>query len=651
MRAALPLHREVSVPVGTAPTATAFDPATHEIFAANYATNNVSVICDGSKVCGGASMRDKVVATVGVGTNPYGVAYDPTVREAFVTDDGSNDVTIFSGVSDSVVYITPVGSFPIGIAYDPVKGELWVANNGDNTVSVISGSTDSVVATIPVGLGPYGVAPDPGRDLIFVSNAYSNSVSVISDLTNTVVATIPVDESPTGIAYDSSTGQVWVACTLSNTTDIISPATETVVGGVVPSMGLPYGVVIDPRTHDVFVSNTGLDNVSVISDTTDVVRGTVAVGTFPEGLAYDSAVPGIYVADRDSNRVEVITALTPMVTTQVGIVFPYAVAYDAPKHEFFVTQAYEPCSTGYVYVFSDATDSLVASVPTTYCTTGATFDLTAHEVFVGDPGLDAVLAISDSTNTVVATIPVGSVPQWLTYDPPMHEVFVTNNNSDNVSVICDGSAVCGGLAQKDKVVASVPVGIDPQGVAYDAHTHEIFVANGYSQNVSVICDGAGSCGGSSARNKVVASIADPGGGGFPRIGPYGVAYDPVKQQVFVSDLFLNLVTVFDDTTYAIQANVPAGTSPEGLAYDASHREMFVTNYGSGNVSVICDGSTVCGGTTMTDAVVQTVVLGGAPIGVAWDTHAGDHKLYVAVSLSCIFCTGGHVAVISDTTPA
>src|SRR2546430_8988589 len=94
-----------------------------------------------------------------------------------------------------------VGSNPTGVAYDSARGEIFVANQGSNTVSVISASTNAVVATVPVGFGSIGVAYDSARGEIFVANHFSNTVSVISDSTNTVVATVHVGFGPIAVAY------------------------------------------------------------------------------------------------------------------------------------------------------------------------------------------------------------------------------------------------------------------------------------------------------------------------------------------------------------------------------------------------------------------------------------------------------------------
>ena len=58
----------------------------------------------------------------------------------------------------------PVGTNPEGVAYDAGKGEMFIANYGSNTVSVISDSSNTVVATVPVGIEPVGVAYDSGKE-------------------------------------------------------------------------------------------------------------------------------------------------------------------------------------------------------------------------------------------------------------------------------------------------------------------------------------------------------------------------------------------------------------------------------------------------------------------------------------------------------
>ncbi|MGC8689816.1 MAG: hypothetical protein ACP5UG_07235, partial [Thermoplasmata archaeon] len=52
------------------------------------------------------------------------------------------------------------GFYPDGAAFDSSNGYVYVTNCGSNSVSVINGATNKVIANIPVGSGPYGAAFD-----------------------------------------------------------------------------------------------------------------------------------------------------------------------------------------------------------------------------------------------------------------------------------------------------------------------------------------------------------------------------------------------------------------------------------------------------------------------------------------------------------
>jgi YVTN family beta-propeller protein len=74
----------------------------------------------------------------------------------------------------------------------------YITNEGSNNVSVINTATNTVIATIPVGFAPFGVTVTPDSTKVYVTNQFSNNVSVIATATNTVIATIPVGPQPVG---------------------------------------------------------------------------------------------------------------------------------------------------------------------------------------------------------------------------------------------------------------------------------------------------------------------------------------------------------------------------------------------------------------------------------------------------------------------
>jgi len=75
-------------------------------------------------------------------------------------------------------------------------GRAYVSNNGSDTVTVVDTATNTVIAVIPVGDRPRGLAVTADGARVFVANEGDNTVSVISTASNTVVATVPVGRAP-----------------------------------------------------------------------------------------------------------------------------------------------------------------------------------------------------------------------------------------------------------------------------------------------------------------------------------------------------------------------------------------------------------------------------------------------------------------------
>jgi len=468
-----------TIQVGKWANGVAYDSGKGEVFVTNFYSTTVSVIDDSN---------NHVVANITVGEYARGIAYDSGMSEVFVVNQDSNTVTIISDTTNGVVTTVPVGTTPEAVAYDSGKGEVFVANTLSNNVSVISDTTNKVVANIPVSSEPQGLAYDNGKGEVLVVNDGSNNVSAINDTTGKVVATIPTGSSPVGAAYDSGMNEVFVANELSGNVSAINDATDTVTATIMVGTG-PVGMAYDPGDNDVLVANDDSDNVSVISDAIDRVTATVPVGPAPAALTYDSGKGEVFVTNSYCNficvggggacmpsygSVSVIDVSTKSVvkTIRVGC-NPQGVAFDSGMGEVLVANTL----SNNVSVINDTTDKVVATVATGLFSEAVAYDSGKGEIFVANPGSDNVSVISDTTDKVVASVRVGTYPTSVTYDSAFGEVFVANADSNNVSVISDGT---------NTVAASIAVGTYPACVAYDGGTGEIFVANRGSGNVSVI---------------------------------------------------------------------------------------------------------------------------------------------------------------------
>lgn len=136
----------------------------------------------------------------------------------------------------------------------------YVSNLRGGSVSVVDTATNAVSATIPTDDSPYGVATDPSGTRVFVSDVGSNQVSVIDTTTNAVTATIAVGAYPAGLATTPSGDRLYVTSYLGDSVSVIDTSTQTVTA-TIPVSGGPYGVTVSP-TPTVLLGGQGWEVVA-----------------------------------------------------------------------------------------------------------------------------------------------------------------------------------------------------------------------------------------------------------------------------------------------------------------------------------------------------------------------------------------------------
>jgi YVTN family beta-propeller protein len=158
--------------------------------------------------------------------------------------------------------------------------------------------------------------------------------------------------------------------------------------------------------------------------------------------------------------------------------------------------------------------------------------------------------------------------------------YVTNSNSGDVSVIDTATQT---------VVATVPVGAAPRGVAVTPDGAFAYVANFGSGSVSVI---------DTAARTLVATVPMPVGS-----YPWGVAITPNGAFAYVTNFGSNSVSVIDTASNTVVTTVQVGGDPWGVAITPSGAFAYVASAGLFNVSVL---------DTATNIVVATVPLCSYP---------------------------------------
>ena len=341
--------------------------------------------------------------------------YPPNYREyVYVTNGGSDTVTVLDVVNVRVDRELQVGHDPVALAASPVRPEIYVVNSGpagaNGSISVIDARRNAVVATIPLHRQPVSIDLDAKGDFAYVANSASNSVSVVDLKARRETAQIGAGEEPVAASLAPDGKSLVVANRNANSVSVIDPASgkaRAVFDGCPGASGAvilpdsskafvpcsaghqvmvialaranahpaqpdrletlmdvgraPVNLALKPDGGEIFVSNSLSDSVSEIYNTTDEVGDTYMIGADPVcGLvSRDNSL--LYVADLRSQELTAYSIddgkrLSPSIHVGDG---PAAMAFSAAGHLLFVADS----RSGDVAVARTASQSLFTILP------------------------------------------------------------------------------------------------------------------------------------------------------------------------------------------------------------------------------------------------------------------------------------------------
>jgi YVTN family beta-propeller protein len=150
-------HVVATIPTGTAPFGVAFNPL--PLFIGSIYTANM-----GGTVTILTGFRETMLKLPCAAAN---LAEDFANGAMYVDDFGCSQVTLVLGTK--IVTSIAVGADPFGVAFDPKTGFMYVSNTGSGTMSVLNGT--KIALTVFLGSVPYGagVTYDPANGLVYVA--------------------------------------------------------------------------------------------------------------------------------------------------------------------------------------------------------------------------------------------------------------------------------------------------------------------------------------------------------------------------------------------------------------------------------------------------------------------------------------------------
>lgn len=367
---------------------------------------------------------------------------------------------------------------------DGYREFAYVSNGGSNTVSVLDLVYVRQDRTLQVGGGPTSVTANPVRDEVYVANSLSGSVSVIDATTNRVVAAIAVHRVPSSLAVDHSGHRAYVANTGSNSVSVLDldKRHEIAAAG---TGELPDIVRISPDGRSLIVANRGSGSVSIFG----VSPYDAAVKTEPPPRLR-AAFPGCPGASDvvilpDSSKAFVACSAGHQVMT-VSLAAA-AGSWTARQNPSLMTDhlltlldvgktpvhlAMKP-DGGEIFVSNYDSDS-ITEISTWTNEVGGTYSIGNKPVggivskdngrlWVANSGADSLAMYSVDDGRLTWSVRAGSGPVALAFSEDEHLLLAADSHSGDVALVRTESS-----QGRPALFTILPAGVSPNGIAVKA---------------------------------------------------------------------------------------------------------------------------------------------------------------------------------------
>lgn len=212
------------------------------------------------------SHTGKPIGAISGMKSTHGVALNPDGKTGYISDGAGNAIVVFNRQDLSVTKTIPAGTNPDGIAFEPTTKTVWAFNGRSKNVSVLDTASDTVVEAIALPGKPEFPQVDE-HGAVFVNIEDKNEIVKLDAKTHKMVAEWPLTgcESPSGMAIDRTGHRLFSVCD-GGKMAVIDYMSGTVLG--LASIGdSPDAAGFDPKRHVAFSSNGGDGTLTVVDAT------------------------------------------------------------------------------------------------------------------------------------------------------------------------------------------------------------------------------------------------------------------------------------------------------------------------------------------------------------------------------------------------
>jgi YVTN family beta-propeller protein len=268
----------------------------------------------------------RVDRELAVGQKPVAVAASPIRNEVYVVNSGAADglgsVSVINAENNTVAGAINVHRQPVSIEIDSTGGLAYVANSGSNTISVLDLKARREIAAMGAGEEPVDARLSPDNKTLVVANRRGNSVSLFDTATRRVRAIFEGCPGASDAVILPDSSKAFVPCSAGHQIMAIAlaraeirpaqpgsaqfvPARPDRLEALLDVGQAPLQLALKPDGGELFALNSLSDSISEVNTTTDDINSATIIGGTPVRGLVSADNSVLYVANFRSQYVTV----------------------------------------------------------------------------------------------------------------------------------------------------------------------------------------------------------------------------------------------------------------------------------------------------------------------------------------------------------
>jgi PQQ-dependent catabolism-associated beta-propeller protein len=198
-------------------------PSNDLVFVSNEGSNQVTIL-DGA--------TGRIEGALATGKRPRGMGLSPDRKTLYVAASDSNRIEAWDIASRKMTRVLHSGPDPERFAVSPDGKTIYVANEDNSLISFLDVATDSVTHEVKVGAEPEGVGVSPDGKLLVTTSETTSTTHFINTATGQMLDSEPVGTRPRYVLFLDHGKTVWVSSEQRGTISIFNSATHKRTGTI-----------------------------------------------------------------------------------------------------------------------------------------------------------------------------------------------------------------------------------------------------------------------------------------------------------------------------------------------------------------------------------------------------------------------------------